>query len=664
MNVTELARKLKMPTAQLRELMPQLGFDIGHKAIKVDEKVAQKIIDKIKENPLLIKTVLKEKKEESEEKAEIVEGGEAIKLPSRIIVRDFATLLNKPIAIVLQELMKNGILVNLNEQIDYETAAIIAEDFGYKTKLKEKEDLPSVSQNIEDLLGKEAKKNLKPRPPVVVVMGHVDHGKTKLLDAIRKTNVMEQEAGGITQNIGAYQVIKKNKLLTFIDTPGHEAFTAMRSRGARAADIAILVVAADDGIKPQTLEAIKIIKGAKLPFVVAINKIDKPEADIDKVKNQLSQHNLVPEEWGGQTSCVLISAKTGQGIDNLLDTLLIVTEMEKETIKANPDREAIGTIIESHLDKGEGPVATVLVQAGNLNNGDFIQVGNVAGKIKAMKDYLGKLINQAAPSTPVRILGLKDTPQVGDILQVKKDVKSLKKIIKEQHHQTKIYRQKVLSQITPTKEEEEEEKKVKKFNIILKTDNLGSFEAISQSLGKIQLEGLKINIVKKGLGNITETDVLNTEDSHALIYGFNVLTPPPVQEIALEKQMEIRIYKIIYELIDDIKKELEKLLSPEIIKIELGRIKILAVFRTEKKSMIVGGLVTKGKIENNTKAGILRNDQEIGRGDITQLQIAKRDVTEVPMGTEFGLKIIGSAIIQAGDFLEVYKEEKKYKKLL
>lgn len=665
MNVTELARKLKIPTAELRDLIPQLGFDIGKKAIKVDDKVAQKIIEKIKENPQIVKMFLTKKEEEKEEEPETITKEEGvIKLPSKIVVRDFAAILGKPIAIILQELMKNGILVNLNEQIDFETAAIIAEDFGFKAKLREKEDLPLVSQKIEELLVEKNKKNLKPRPPVVVVMGHVDHGKTKLLDAIRKTHVMEQEAGGITQSIGAYQVTKKNKLITFIDTPGHEAFTAMRSRGARAADLAILVVAADDGIKPQTLEAIKIIESAKLPFVVAINKIDKPEADVDKVKHQLSQHNLVPEEWGGKTICVPISAKTGQGIDSLLETLLLVAEMEKDEIKANPNKEAVGTIIESHLDKGEGPVATVLIQAGTLSNGDFIQVGTVAGKIRLMKDYTGKTINQAAPSTPVRILGLKDTPQVGEILQVKKDVKSLKKIIKEQHRQTKIYRQRMSSQMKPSKEDEEAEKKINKLNIVLKTDNLGSYEAISESLGKIQLEGLKINIVKKGLGNVTEADVMSAESSQALIYGFNVIAPPQVQEITTEKQVEIRIYKIIYELIEDVNKELEKLLSPEIIRVIIGRVKVLVIFRTERKSMIVGGLVTKGKAENNTKATMLRDDAEIGAGKIVQLQQAKKDVETSPSGSECGLKIEGPPIIQVGDFLEFYKEEKKYRKLV
>jgi len=663
MNVTELARKLKIPTAQLRNLIPQLGFDIGKKAIKVDDKVAQKIIEKIKENPQLSKIVIVEDKEEEEEINIVKKEEGAIELPSKIIVRDFAAILKKPIAIILQELMKNGILVNLNEQIDFETAAILAEDFGFKAKLREREDSPLVSQKIEELLVEGDKKKLKQRPPVVVVMGHVDHGKTKLLDAIRKTHVIDQEAGGITQSIGAYQVTKKNKLITFIDTPGHEAFTAMRSRGARAADLAILVVAADDGIKPQTLEAIKIIQSAELPFVVAINKIDKPEADIEKVKSQLSQNNLLPEDWGGKTICVPISAKSGEGIDNLLETLLLVAEMEKDEIRANPSKEAVGTIIESHIDKGEGPVATVLIQAGTLNKSDFIQVGNVAGKIKAMKDYLGKPIDKAMPSTPVRILGLKDTPQVGDILQVKKDIKSLKKIMKERHHHNKIYRQKVLSQIKTSKEDEEAEKKITKFNIILKTDNLGSFEAISESLGKIQLLDLKINIIKNGLGNITEADVISAEGSQALIYGFNVSAPPQVMEIATEKLVVIRLYKIIYELIDDVKKELEKLLVPVITKVIIGRVKILAIFRTERKSMIVGGLVTKGKVENNMKATILRNDEELGTVNIVQLQIAKRDVDEIPSNTECGLKIEGKFTVSVGDILEVYKEEKKYKKL-
>jgi len=664
MNVTELARKLKIPTPQLREIMPRLGFDIGKRAIKVDDKVAEKIIQKYKENPELFKnsTQPKVSKEEIKEKGETAEKQKTLKLPEAITVRDFATLLQKPVTDVIQELMKNGILANLNERIDYETAAIIAEDFGLKTTQRQEKKEAGITVKIEELL-EEDKKNLKPRPPVIVVMGHVDHGKTKLLDAIRRTDVVAQEAGGITQSIGAYQVKRKNKLLTFIDTPGHEAFITMRSRGARIADIAILVVAADDGIKPQTKEAINIIQSAELPFIVAINKIDKPESDIEKVKQQLAQHNLLPEDWGGKTICVPVSAQTNKGIDDLLEHLLLVTEMQAEEIKANSKREALGTIIESHIDKGEGPVATVLIQAGTLSTGDVVKVGEVVGKIKAIKDFAGKNIDKATPSMPVKILGLKDIPEVGDILQVEKGELSLKEILKKQKAKTKTFKETLPITIKKTKEEDKKKEKIKKLNIVMKADSLGSQEAILQYIEKIQLEDLKVKVTKKGLGNITEADVLEAASAGSIIYGFNILVSQQIEEIARENDVAIKNYQIIYELVDDVKKEAEKLLAPEVIKIELGRIKVLAIFRTEKKSMIIGGQATKGKIENDSKAIVLRNKEKITEGNITQLQSAKQDISEVAAGSECGIKFEGPTVIQVDDTLEVYKEEQKIRKL-
>lgn len=664
MNVTELARKLKILTPQLREIMPRLGFDIGRRAIKVDDRVAEKIIQKYKKNPELFKNLTQPKvsEKETKEKEETVKKSKILELPEAITVRDFATLLQKPVTDVIQELMKNGILANLNERIDYETATIIAEDFGLKTTQRQERKIDSSTIKIEELL-KEDKKNLQSRPPVIVVMGHVDHGKTKLLDAIRRTDVVAQEAGGITQSIGAYQVKRKNKLLTFIDTPGHEAFITMRSRGARIADIAILVVAADDGIKPQTREAINIIQSAELPFIVAINKIDKPESDIEKVKQQLAQHNLLSEDWGGKTICVPVSAQANKGIDDLLEHLLLVAEMQAEKIKANPKREALGTIIESHIDKGEGPVATVLIQAGTLSTGDVVKVGEVVGKIKAIKDFAGKNIDKATPSMPVKILGLKDIPEVGDILQVEKGELSLKEILKKQKAKVKTFKETLPITIKKTKEEDKEEKKIKKLNIVMKANTLGSQEAILQYIEKIQLEDLKVKVTKKGLGNITEADVLEAASAGSIIYGFNILVGQQIEEIARENNVAIKNYQVIYELIDDVKKEAEKLLAPEVIKIELGRIKVLAIFRTEKKSMIIGGQVTKGKIENDSKAIVLRNKEKITEGNITQLQSAKQDVSEVAAGSECGIRFEGPTVIQVDDILEVYKEEKKIRKL-
>ncbi|MBU0597793.1 translation initiation factor IF-2 [Patescibacteria group bacterium] len=660
MNVTELARKLKTPSSELFTILPRLGFDIGRKAIKVDDKVAQKIIKRFKEEPQVVIKIKEElkKKDEIEEKPEIEMSAKEIVIPPTITVRDFASYINMPVATVIQELMKNGILANLNEQIDYETASILAQDFGFKTKPQEEEQ----SAKPEDEEIKQAlsanKENLTTRPPVVVVMGHVDHGKTMLLDAIRKTKIMAQESGGITQHIGAYQMEKNGRIITFIDTPGHEAFTAMRSRGARIADIAILVIAADDGIKPQTVEAIKIIDSAKLPFIVALNKIDKPEADVEKIKQQLAQKNLLPEDWGGKIITIPVSAKSGKGIEDLLDHLILLTDLEKDNIKANPGVPAIGTIIESHIDKGEGATATAIIQTGTLRQGEFVQVGNVVGKIRAMKDYLGKEIKQALPSMPVKILGLKDTPEVGDFLQVKGDEISLKKINKKLQSQQKVYRDKQTWQRTQTKHNDEKNKK-KTVNIILKTDMLGSQEALLQSLETLSTDEVKVEIVGKGLGNITEADVLQAEGTKAAIYGFKVKTNTRVSEIADEKEIPIHLYEIIYDLIDLVKKEVDKQKTIKKEIIELGRAKIIAIFRTAKKSMILGAQVTKGKIITGTEARVIRDKVNIGQGMIEKLQVAKSEVSEVPAGSECGIQFKGPITLQENDFLEVFKEELK-----
>lgn len=659
MNVTELARKLKITTNELKDFLPHLGFDIGRKAIKVDDKSAQKIIEKIKADPGAIERLRRELKGEEKEKIIITEQhAKELIVPAVITVRDFATLLNRPVAIIIQELMKNGILANLNEQIDYETASIIAQDMGYKTAQKtDDEKNIETSHSIETLLDSE-KDNQQPRPPVVIVMGHVDHGKTQLLDTIRKTNIIAKESGGITQHIGAYQVIKNDKLITFIDTPGHEAFTAMRSRGARVADLAIIVVAADDGIMPQTEEVIKIIENAKLPFIVAINKIDKPEADVERVKQQLAQKNLLPEDWGGKIICVPVSAKTGQGIDALLENLLLLADMEKENITGNPDRDAIGTIIESHIDKGEGPVATVVIQSGTLHQGEIVQIGEVAGKIRAMKDYLGKFITTAPPSTPVKILGLKAVPEMGDILQVTSQ-KALKSIMKNLKQQQVVYRNKQNQYKQDVKKDESKKDEKKTVNIIIKADMGGSLEALLQSLETLSIEEVKVVIVQKGLGNITETDVLQADGGRAMVYGFNVQAHARAKEIGAEKSIPIKTFKVIYDLIEDVKKEVEKKISLKISILEMGRVKIIAVFRTEKSTMIIGGLVTKGKIEKGCQAHILRNNKEIGQATLEALQQAKQPVDTISAGTECGIQLDTSTLVQVGDFLDVYKEELK-----
>ncbi|MFA6272255.1 MAG: translation initiation factor IF-2 [Patescibacteria group bacterium] len=590
-----------------------------------------------------------------------------VSIPEQIVIKELAEKMSLPVTSLLAELMKNGIMSSMNERIDFDTAGIIAEDLGYIIK-KIEIDENSESEDVkilEDALKDD--KIAEERPPVVVVMGHVDHGKTKLLDAIRTTNIVDDEAGGITQSIGAYQIEDKGKLITLIDTPGHEAFSAMRGRGARVADIAILVVAADDGVKPQTKEAYKIIQATKLPFVVAINKIDKPEANVERVKKELTEMGIVPEEWGGKTVFAEISAKDKIGIAELLDMVLLVAEMEKKNIVANPDREAVGTIIESHIDKGAGPQATVLVQTGSLKNGDNIIVGDVYGKVKALKDWRGDLVKVAGPSKPVQILGLKGAPKVGDILRTTKNQAEIKDLIKKQKEFS--YQKEKDQQITQrasdnnTTEDEDELEKVQDLNIILKTDTLGSQEAIIESLNKLKHPEVRAIITSKGLGNITEKDIIQTESAGAYLIGFNVVLTTHAQEIQRDRQANVKLYDIIYELLDFVKDELEKMLTPEFVQTDLGKVEILAIFKTDKDGQIVGGRVKQGKIENESKVRIIRNNEKIGMGRMAQLQSDKKSTKEVPKDSECGMKIETHTVIQVGDIIEVYKEEKKARKI-
>jgi translation initiation factor IF-2 len=655
MNITELARILKVATQELRDKLPLIGFDIGQKAIKVDNVTAQRII---REWPFLIKQLAAKeqaaKKEEAKD-SDIITEKKEIKIPNFITVRDFSNATDYPINKILAELMKNGIFSSLNEKIDFDTAAIIGADLGLnivpaeaaETKAENKSD-----DTLKQVLSQESQTDLITRAPIIVVMGHVDHGKTKLLDAIRKTDVVAGEAGGITQHIGAYQIVHQNKPITFIDTPGHEAFTAMRNRGARIADIAILVVAADDGVKPQTVEAFRIIEAAKIPFIVAINKIDKSEANIDMVKRELGEQlNIVPEDWGGKTVCMPISAKNNTGINELLDMLLLTAEMEAKNIQANPNASASGTIIESHIDRGQGPVATILIQNGTLRVGDpMIFNGLSYGKVRALEDYTGKNVKDAVPSMPVKIIGLKMTPVVGDIMQIGQG--------------ERIKASKIFSRGTETQKPKEEKKvaaDVKNINLLIKSDVLGSGEAIEGSLAKIDQEEAKINIITKGLGNITEGDIARAEGSKARILGFNVKITPQVQRIARDKGIEVKSYKIIYELINDLKAEVDSLIQSKMVRADIGRMKVLAIFRTEKSSQIVGGKVLDGKVEVNSLIEVMRDKTLIAEGRLAKLQIAKQDVSTVDIDQECGVSYEGKPVIQADDILQFYKMEKEKK---
>ncbi len=659
MNLTELARRLKVSTQELKERLPELGFDIGMKAIKVPDDMAQKIIEKWKEEERRQRIAakyeqLKDKQVETEEDKS---DRRLLKLPEKIAVRDLADKLNLSPAAMIAELMKHGVMASLSERIDFEIATIVAEELGYKTELQGEDEVDSdrikkIQEKLQTIKSQAvAGDQAKPRPPVIVVLGHVDHGKTKLLDAIRQTNVVEGEAGGITQHIGAYQVERKGKLITFIDTPGHEAFSAMRSRGAQVADIAILVVAADSGIQPQTIEAIKIIQDAGLPMVVAINKIDKPEADIERVKKELAEVNLVPEDWGGDVICVPVSAKEGKNLDELLDMILLVEEVNQDKIKARLDVPASGTIIESHLDKGKGPVATVLVHAGLLKVGQHVQVGDVIGKIRSMTDFKGKRLEVAKPSTPVQIIGLAAVPEVGEILEVVDNIREVKREFSKKKKKGRL-------ETDIIREDKEKEGRLKKFYIILKADVAGSLEAIEESLKKFRNQFVAVEIINKGLGDITEVDVVRAEGTGASIYGFNTHATPQAFQVAKEKGVEIKIYKIIYELLDDVKAQLEELLEPEIVREFKGKAEVLAVFRGGKSGMIVGAKLKEGEIDDQCLVVVYRQGKIVGEGKINELRIGPEQVKQVVAGSEFGLNYSGTISLQEGDELEFYLEKK------
>ena len=653
MNISELARILRISPQELRDLLPQLGFAIGQKAIKVDNNTAKKII---KNWPLLRRQWEQLKMAAAAKKQDelLPKEKKTISVPPVITVRAFAELAGIPINRVLMELMKNGVFTSINEKIDFDTASIIGVNLNLELQPADiqPDNNEQGDKKLAGILAKEEAGNLENRSPVIVVMGHVDHGKTKLLDTIRNTDVVAGEAGGITQHIGAYQIVRKDRALTFIDTPGHEAFTAMRSRGAKVADIAILVVAADDGVKPQTVEAFRIIEAAKVPYLVAMNKVDKPTADLNRTKQELStQLKITPEDWGGKTICVPISAKEGTGIEDLLDMVLLLADTESANLKANPSAAAAGTVVESNVDKAAGPVATILVQNGTLRVGDQLCFNDIIyGKVKSLKNYKGEEVTEAGLSMPVKILGLKISPAVGDILHVgageKMKIRKIKSGVR-------------LTEFNPSSSEDQPEDHVPKVDVIIKSDFLGSAEAIEESLLKLNSEKVKVRIISKGLGYITEGDVKRAEDTGgAKILGFNVRLAPNVETLVREKQITVKIFSVIYDLIKFVKEEMQLLVKPEINRIDLGRLKVLAVFRTENDSQIVGGKVLDGAIKNDSLVEVRRGDDFITFGRLTRLQSGKQDVDEVSQDQEAGLKYEGKPLIVVGDILLIYREEK------
>lgn len=589
----------------------------------------------------------------------------AIKIPATIVVRDFAEKLGLPVISVSAELLKNGVMAAINQEIDFDTAAIIAEDLGRTVVLDQGEETTASSTtSIDDYLKEDSGVKLVARPPVVVVAGHVDHGKTSLLDAIRSTAVTAGEAGGITQKIGAYQITQQNRLVTFIDTPGHEAFTQMRTRGAKVADVGILVVAADDGVKPQTEEALRIINEAKLPFLVAITKIDKPEANVDKVKKDLAERNVLLEGWGGQVPVIEVSAKTKSGIDALLEAVLLLADVDASKLQVNPDRPAVGTIIESHVDPKQGPVASALVQTGTLRVGDDVVVGQVWGKVRSLKNDRGEALKTAGPSLPVQILGLKAAPQVGDVIRVSAgEAQELKKKVKS--HQLRHHLKTVVKGTPTSTKSDEDQPEVKKLFIILKTDTLGSAEAIIESLKKLQHPEVAVDIVQRGLGIISEADVLRAEGAKAAIYGFSVPVSPKADQLARSKNVPIIIktYTVIYDLIDDITASLETMLPPIVERREVGSLNVLGVFRNEHTFQVVGGKVTSGEIQLGATVNVRRGDTTVATGTITQLQQNKANTKVVASGNECGMKVEGQSVIAVGDTVVAFVSESKPRKL-
>ncbi len=572
-----------------------------------------------------------------------------IEVPAEITVGDLAAMLRMTATEVIKKLMMLGVMATVNEVIDYDTAEIVATELGAKVK-------PQVVVTIEEQIIEEEiedDENAVTRPPVVCVMGHVDHGKTSILDAIRDTDVTSTEAGGITQAIGAYQVEINGEKITFLDTPGHAAFTAMRARGAMATDIAVLVVAADDGIMPQTIEAINHAKAAGIEIIVAINKMDKEGANPDRILQQLTEHELVPEEWGGDVICVPVSAKTKMGIDKLLETILLVAEMGE--LKANPNRSAKGVVIEAKLDKGRGPVATLLVQNGTLNAGDIIVAGTSVGKIRAMTDYHGNHVTSAGPSVPVEIMGLDTAPMSGDEFNAVSDEKLARTLVEQRRAKAKEEEFSLFQKVTlDTLFDTIQEGEMKELNIIIKADVQGSVEAVKQSLLKIENDEVNVKIVHGAVGAVSESDVMLASASNAIIVGFNTAVDQIAADNASRDGVEIKNYDIIYDAIEDIERAMRGMRAPKYRDVDTGEVEVREVYKISSAGTIAGSLVTSGNIRRDGKVRVIRKGKEIANVKLANLKRFKDEVKEVSSGYECGISLEGWDDIQAGDILQAY----------
>jgi translation initiation factor IF-2 len=575
-----------------------------------------------------------------------------VKIGEEVTVGDFAAMLKMTAAELIKKLFGYGVMAGINETIDFDTAAIVAEDLGVKV---EREVVVTIEDRIIDNT-EDTEENLETRPPVVVVMGHVDHGKTSLLDAIRHTSVTATESGGITQHIGAYRVNLDGNNITFLDTPGHAAFTEMRARGAKATDIAVLVVAADDGIMPQTIEAINHAKAAEVQIIVAINKMDKPGANPDKIMQQLTEYELVPEEWGGDTICVPVSAKTGMNIDKLLESILLVAEVSE--LKANPNRAAKGVVIEAKLDKGKGPVATLLVQNGTLRNGDIVVAGTAVGRIRVMTDYTGKKVKEAGPSVPVEVMGLAEVPMAGDSFDAVSDEKLARTLVEQRKQKIKdeqfnAFRKVTLDTLFSTLEEGE----LKELNIIVKADVQGSVEAIRQNLEKLSNDEVRVRVIHGGVGAIVESDVMLANASNAIIIGFHVRPDATASAVAARDHVEMRMYSVIYDCIEDVEAAIKGMLAPKFRDVELGKAEIRRVFKLSSVGTIAGSYILSGKVTRNAKVRVVRDGIVIAEDSIASLKREKDDAKEVTQGYECGIGLEKYNDIKEGDILEAFTTE-------
>lgn len=648
--VKEMAKELKIESDELLAKLKDIGVEAKDESVALDADTVDLLTKEISPPQ---ETKEKQKKENDSKEKEKDDDRETIEVVEGSTVKEFSEALGKEPAEIIQTLFKLGEMVTINQPLSEAEISIVSDEVGIEVKIisgEEEEDKELEEANIE---GETA-----PRPPVVTIMGHVDHGKTLLLDSIRKTNVVATEAGGITQHIGAYQVNHKDKDITFIDTPGHEAFTAMRARGAQITDVAILVVAADDGVKPQTIEALDHAKAAKVPIIVAVNKVDKPEAKPEKVRQELSQYDLSPEEWGGETIFVDVSAKKNQNIDNLLETILLVAEVQE--LKAVPKGNAYGTVIESKIDKGRGPVATVLIKHGTLKISDNFVAGMTNGKVRALFDDQGERIKEATPAQPVEILGFNSAPKAGDVFRIVKSEKEAREVSEKRALKQRLIEQKQKAHLTlEDLHKQIADGKIKELNLVVKADVQGSIEALKDSLAKVDQEEVRLKVIHSGVGAVVETDIMLAAASNAIVIGFNVRPDAKSRALAEKENVDVRTYKVIYQIVEDISAARKGMLAPRIEEEIQGEAEVLQTFKAPKVGVIAGSKVNNGLINRNSSIRVIRDGVVIQETTISSLRRFKNDVNEVKEGYECGIGLENFQDIKEGDIFEAYIEVEK-----